>query len=83
MTVDHASLSRRGSWALFLVERGVLICHAGGSRMTIHLRIPTMSGQSTSGFHRPGRHWQGGGSFGPRHFLLTGCPQYVSVFGLP
>ena len=28
----------------------------GRSRMTTDPRIPTMPGQSTSGFHRPGRH---------------------------
>ena len=29
----------------------------GRSRMTIDPRIPTMPGRSTSGFHRPDRHW--------------------------
>ena len=33
---------------------GVLIVMHGSSRMTIDPRIPTMPGQSTSGFHRPG-----------------------------
>ena len=27
------------------------------SRMTVDPCIPTMPGRSTSGFHRPGRHW--------------------------
>ena len=34
----------------------VLIIMYGRSRMTIDPLIPTMPGQSTSGFHRPGRH---------------------------
>ena len=29
----------------------------GRHRMTIDLRIPTMPGRSTSGFHPPGRHY--------------------------
>ena len=35
---------------------GVLIDSHGRSRMTVDPRTPTMPGQSTSGFHRPGRH---------------------------
>ena len=29
----------------------------GRSRTTMDPRIPTLPGRSTSGFHRPGRHW--------------------------
>ena len=36
----------------------------GRSRMTIDLRIPTMPGRSTSGFHQPGRKEEGGGGKG-------------------
>ena len=34
---------------------GACVMH-GRSRMTVDPRIPTVPGQSTSGFHRPGRH---------------------------
>ena len=34
---------------------GTPLVHGRG-RMTIDPRIPTMPGQSTSGFHQPGRH---------------------------
>ena len=36
-------------------ERCTHVTH-GRSRMTIDPRIPTMPGQRTSGFHRPGKH---------------------------
>ena len=42
-------LDRVGGWG------GVLIIKHGRSRMTIDPRIPRMLGQSTLGFHRPGR----------------------------
>ena len=35
---------------------GVLVAIHGRSRMTIHPRIPTMPGLSTSDVHRPGMH---------------------------
>ena len=48
--------------------RGMGGVHVSCSRdyTTIDSRIPTMPGQSTSGFHRPGRHHmhQGGGWVG-------------------
>ena len=37
-------------------DGGVLGTMHGRSRVTIDLRIPTMPGRSTSGFHRPDRH---------------------------
>ena len=49
----------------------------GRSRMAIDLRIPTMPGRSTSGFHQPGKHCvqrgavrRGGGEGGGRTHLL-------------
>ena len=61
LTIDHASLSRRGTVPNpnRHTARGgvVIIIMHGRNRMTavIDPRIPTMPGQSTSGFHRPGK----------------------------
>ena len=42
----------------------------GCSRMALDRRIPTMAGQSTSGFHRPGRGGGGRGGGEATHLLL-------------
>ena len=52
MTMHNPTIifeSQTGGWSV------LIIMHAR-SRMNIDLRIPTLPGRSTSGFHRPGRH---------------------------